>query len=135
MALKEAAFELDAAGATLQLETVAVADVAAARAAAQKAEKAGAAALLTDLDPAATLAVADAVQRPVLNIGDASDRLRERDCRARMLHLLPSERMRADALAQTLVARKWTQVLLLTGPSRPTPSAPPRHRRRSSATA
>lgn len=118
VALKEAAFELDAAGATLQLETVAVADVAAARAAAQKAEKAGAAALLTDLDPAATLAVADAVQRPVLNIGDASDRLRERDCRARMLHLLPSERMRTDALAQALVARNWTQVLLLTGPSR-----------------
>jgi ABC transporter substrate binding protein (PQQ-dependent alcohol dehydrogenase system) len=117
VALKEAAFELEAAGAALQLETVAVADAAAARAAAQKAEKAGVAAVLTDLDPAATLAVADAVQRPVLNIGDASDRLRERDCRPRMLHLLPSERMRADALAQALIARRWAQVLLLTGPS------------------
>jgi ABC transporter substrate binding protein (PQQ-dependent alcohol dehydrogenase system) len=117
VALKEAAFELEAAGVALQLETVPVADAAAARAAAQKAERAGAAALLTDLDPAATLAVADAVQRPVLNLGDASDRLRERDCRPRLLHLLPSERMRADALAQTLVTRKWTQVLLLAGPS------------------
>jgi ABC transporter substrate binding protein (PQQ-dependent alcohol dehydrogenase system) len=116
-ALKEAAFELQAAGTALQLETVPVADAAAARAAAQKAEKAGAVALLTDLDPVATLAVVDAVQRPVLNLGDASDRLRERDCRPRLLHLLPSERMRADALAQTLVARKWTQVLLLTGPT------------------
>jgi ABC transporter substrate binding protein (PQQ-dependent alcohol dehydrogenase system) len=116
-ALKDAAFELQAAGVTLQLETVAVADAAAARAAAQKAEKAGSAALLTDLDAAATLAVADAVQRPVLNLGDAADRLRERDCRPRLLHLLPSERMRADALAQTLVSRKWTQVLLLSGPS------------------
>ncbi len=117
VALQEAALELDAAGAALQLETVPVADAAAARAAAQRAEKAGTAAVLTDLDPAATMAVADAVQRPVLNIGDASDRLRERDCRPRLLHLLPSERMRADALAQSLVARKWTQVLLLTGPS------------------
>lgn len=117
VALKEAAFELEAAGAVLQLETVAVADAAAARAAAQKAEKAGTAALLTDLDPAATLAVADAVQRPVLNLGDASDRLRERDCRLRLLHLLPSERMRADALAQALATRKWSQVLVLTGPS------------------
>lgn len=116
LALKDSAFELEAAGATLLLDTVAVADAAAAQAAAQKAEKAGAAALLTDLDPAMTLAVADAVQRPVLNLGDASDRLRERDCRARLLHLLPSERMRSDALAQTLVARKWTQVLLLSGP-------------------
>jgi ABC transporter substrate binding protein (PQQ-dependent alcohol dehydrogenase system) len=117
VALKEAAFELEAAGVSLQLETVPVADAAAARAAAQKAEKAGASALLTDLDPAATLAVADAVQRPVLNLGNAGDRLRERDCRPRLLHLIPSERMRADALAQTLVARRWTQVLLLAGPS------------------
>lgn len=117
VALKEAAFELEAAGAALQLETVAVADAAAARAAAQKAEKAGTAAVLTDLDPAATLAVADAVQRPVLNLGDASDRLRERDCRLRLLHLLPSERMRADALSQALATRKWSQVLVLTGPS------------------
>jgi ABC transporter substrate binding protein (PQQ-dependent alcohol dehydrogenase system) len=30
---------------------------------------------------------------------------------------MPSERMRADALAQTLVSRKWTQLLLLVGPS------------------
>ena len=34
-----------------------------------------------------------------------------------LLHLLPSERMRADALAQTLAAQRWTQVLLLAGPS------------------
>jgi ABC transporter substrate binding protein (PQQ-dependent alcohol dehydrogenase system) len=117
VAVKEAAFELDAAGTAINVETVAVADAAAARAAAQKAEKAGAAALLTDLDAAATLAVADAVQRPVLNLGAADDRLRGPDCRVKLLHLAPSERMRADALAQTLAARKWPQVLLLTGPT------------------
>jgi ABC transporter substrate binding protein (PQQ-dependent alcohol dehydrogenase system) len=117
VAVKEAAFELDAAGTAINVETVAVADAAAARAAAQKAEKAGAAALLTDLDAAATLAVADAVQRPVLNLGAADDRLRGPDCRGKLLHLAPSERMRADALAQTLAARKWPQVLLLTGPT------------------
>lgn len=117
VAIKEAAFELDAAGTSLVVETVPVADAAAARAAAQKAEKAGAAVLLTDLDAAATLAVADAVQRPVLNLGAADDRLREADCRPRLLHLAPSERMRADALAQTLSTRKWPQVLLLTGPT------------------
>jgi ABC transporter substrate binding protein (PQQ-dependent alcohol dehydrogenase system) len=53
----------------------------------------------------------------VLNLGDASDRLREQDCRATLFHLLPSERMRADAVAQMLAGRRWTQVLLLTGPS------------------
>jgi ABC transporter substrate binding protein (PQQ-dependent alcohol dehydrogenase system) len=43
--------------------------------------------------------------------------LREADCRPRLLHSLPSERMRADALAQTLAAQRWGQVLLLSGPS------------------
>ena len=33
------------------------------------------------------------------------------------MHVIPSERMRADALAQALVSRKWMNVLLLTGPS------------------
>ncbi len=89
----------------------------AARAAAQQAEKAGAAVLLTDLPADWTRAVADAVKLPVLNLGNAADALRQADCRANLWHLLPSERMRADALAQSLVARKWTQVLLLTGPS------------------
>ena len=116
VAIDEAAFELQAAGASLTLETVAVADTAAARTAAQQAAKT-AAVLLTDLPPDATLAVVDAVQRPVLNIGAADDRLREGDCRPRLYHLAPSERMRSDALAQTLVARKWSQVLLLVGPS------------------
>jgi hypothetical protein len=116
-ALKEARMELDAAGASLTLETVAVANAAEARAAAQKAEKAGAVALLADLPADALLAAADAVKLPVLNVSAAGDRLRQQDCRARLYHVAPSERMRADALAQTLVARKWSQVLLLTGPT------------------
>jgi ABC transporter substrate binding protein (PQQ-dependent alcohol dehydrogenase system) len=94
-----------------------VANAADAKAAAQKAEKAGALALLTDLNAESTLAVADAVKLPVLNLSAASDRLRQQDCRARLYHVGPSEHMRADALAQTLVSRKWSQVLLLTGPS------------------
>ena len=116
-ALKESKLELEAAGASLTLETVAVATPEAARAAAAQAEKAGAAFVLTDLGPAATLAAADAVKLPVLNLGEGADALRQNDCRPRLYHLIPSERMRADALAQSLMARKWTQVLLLTGPS------------------
>ena len=117
VALKEAQLELDAVGASLSLETVEVASPEAAKAAAAKAEKAGHAALVTDLPADWTLAVADGAKLPVLNVGSAADRLREKDCRARLYHLLPSERMRADALAQTLAAARWSQVLLLTGPS------------------
>ena len=117
IALDEARFELDAAKAAVGFEVVPAANRDTARAAAQQAEKSGAAAVITDLDVPSTLAVADAVKLPVLNVGQAADALRERDCRAHLWHLIPSERMRADALAQALVARKWTGVLLLQGPS------------------
>ena len=117
VALKEAKFELEAAGAVLTLDTVPVANAAAAKDAAQKAEKGGAVVVLTDLPAEWTLAAADAIKLPVMNLGDAGDRLREQDCRPRLLHLLPSERMRTDALAQTLAAARWSQVLLLTGPA------------------
>ena len=116
LAVDDAAFELDAAQAAVALETRAAATRDAARAAALAAEKAGAAALVVDLPTDWTLAVADAVRIPVLNVGDGADRLRGADCRPRLFHLAPSERMRADALAQTLVARKWSQVLMLVGP-------------------
>ena len=117
VAIDEARFELDAASAAVSIDQVGASSLDGARAAAQQAEKTGAAVLLTDLPADWTRAVADAVKLPVLNVGSASDALRETDCRANLWHLLPSERMRADALAQTLLARKWSQVLLLTGPS------------------
>jgi ABC transporter substrate binding protein (PQQ-dependent alcohol dehydrogenase system) len=125
--LGDGQFELDAAGAKVELNVVEVADAAAARVAAAAAEKAGAAALMTDLPAAWTLAAADAAPKlPLLNIGETSDALRQADCRKNLFHLIPSERMRADALAQTLVARRWSNVLLLTGPA-------PEDQRRSAA--
>ncbi|AGU50192.1 putative ABC transporter, substrate-binding protein [Variovorax paradoxus B4] len=117
VALEETKFELEAAGAEVALATAPAASIEAARTAAVAAEKNGAAVLLTDLPAEWTLAVADAVKLPVLNLSDASDRLRQQDCRARMFHLAPSERMRSDALAQTLVSRKWSKLLLLVGGS------------------
>ena len=117
LALRDSKLELDADGASLQLDTVRVATLAAARDAAGKADKAGAAVLLADLPADWLLAITDASKLPLLNLGEGADRLRERDCRPQLLHLAPSERMRADALAQTLAARRWQQVLLLTGPS------------------
>jgi ABC transporter substrate binding protein (PQQ-dependent alcohol dehydrogenase system) len=117
VALEEGRFELEAGGSSVALGTAEAGTLEAARTAALAAEKAGAAVLLTDLPADWTLAVADAVKLPVLNLGAADDSLRQQDCRARLFHLLPSERMRADALAQALVSRKWSKLLLLTGPS------------------
>ena len=117
VALDEAQFELQAVDAAVALSKQPADSLEAARAAAQAAERAGAAVLLVDLPTDWTLAVVDAVKLPVVNIGDPADRLREKDCRARLFHIIPSERMRADALAQTLVSRKWSKVLMLVGPS------------------
>jgi len=117
VALDEGGFELEAAGAAVALSPATARSVESARAAAQAAEKAGAALILTDLPADWTLAVADAVKLPVLNLGAPDDSLRQQDCRPRLYHLLPSERMRADAVAQTLVSRKWSKLLLLVGPS------------------
>jgi ABC transporter substrate binding protein (PQQ-dependent alcohol dehydrogenase system) len=116
VALKEGAVELEAAGAKLELQVVEVADAPAARAAAATAEKAGVAVLLADLPAAWLPAAADAVKLPLLNIGAAEDALRAAGCRRNLWHTAPSERMRADAIAQFLVARRWNNVLLLTGP-------------------
>jgi ABC transporter substrate binding protein (PQQ-dependent alcohol dehydrogenase system) len=117
LALADGQLELDAVAAKLSLEVLEVADANAAKAAAAGAEKAGAVALIADLPAAWTLAAADAVKLPVLNVAAAADRLRQADCRKNLQHVLPSDRMRSDALAQALMARRWNQVLLLTGPS------------------
>ena len=117
LALDDAQFELQAVDAAVALTSVPAATLEAARAAALAAEKSGAAVLLTDLPADWTLAVVDAVKLPVINIGDTSDRLRQQDCRSRLFHTAASERMRADALAQTLLSRKWSKLLLLVGPS------------------
>lgn len=117
VALAEGRFELDAAGATLELTQIEVIDAATAKAAAAKAEKDGAMALVTDLPAAWTSAAAGGTKLPVLNVGAAADALRQADCRRNLFHLGLSERMRSDALAQALMARRWNNVLLLTGPS------------------
>lgn len=117
LAIDESQFELEAAHAGVALTTTPAASADAAKAAALAAEKAGAAALIVDLPTDWLLAVSDAVKIPVLNVSDAADRLRGQDCRARLFHVMPSERMRSDALAQTLVSRKWAKLLLLVGPT------------------
>jgi len=53
----------------------------------------------------------------LLNASAHADRLREEACRQHLLHIIPSHRMLADALAQYLRFKRWTDVLVLRGPS------------------
>jgi ABC transporter substrate binding protein (PQQ-dependent alcohol dehydrogenase system) len=52
-----------------------------------------------------------------LNIGATDTRLRDGDCRARLLHVIPSRDMLTDALVQMLVFKRWTRLLLVSGPN------------------
>ena len=115
MAVQEAHFELDAAKLQVKLEALQVHDAAEARAALQKLATAGAAAAVLDLPAAWISGAASATKLPLLNAGDAADTLRG-GCVATLFHTLPSERMRADALAQMLAAHRWSRVLVLYGP-------------------
>ena len=71
---------------------------------------------LADLEPADLLAVADAAPEAlVLNVRSTDDALRNEDCRENLLHIVPSRAMLADALAQYLAWKRWTELVLVTG--------------------
>lgn len=114
LALKDSERALQTAALRLDLQVVEVADAQAAAATAKGLEGSATVALISDLPGGWVPAVAAASPVPVLNIAAADDALRQSQCASNLWHLNPSERMRADAIAQALVARKWARVLLLT---------------------
>lgn len=78
----------------------------------------GPAIILADLEAKDLLAVADlpeAKDSIIFNIRVSDDALRLEDCRFNIFHLVPSHTMRADALAQYLIWKKWSKWFLLKG--------------------
>ena len=76
--------------------------------------------IATDLPAKALLAVADLPEAKgvtILNAGSPDDELRAKDCRANVLHTLPSRAMLADALVEYLMVKQWRNILLVTGPT------------------
>jgi ABC transporter substrate binding protein (PQQ-dependent alcohol dehydrogenase system) len=74
--------------------------------------------VVTDLTAADLLSVAglpEAAPATLFDTAAPDDRLRGEDCRANLLHLLPSRAMLADALVQYLVAKRWSNLLLVVG--------------------
>jgi ABC transporter substrate binding protein (PQQ-dependent alcohol dehydrogenase system) len=74
--------------------------------------------VVTDLAASELLSVTgmpEAAGITFFDAGTADDRLRGEDCRANVLHLLPSRAMLADALVQYLVAKRWQGLLLVVG--------------------
>lgn len=82
-------------------------------------EKAGAHFILTDLPADALVGLQKALANdPVLlmNVSADDDRLRAADCSAKVVHIIPSNAMRADALMEYLVSKNWTRIAILQGP-------------------
>jgi ABC transporter substrate binding protein (PQQ-dependent alcohol dehydrogenase system) len=76
--------------------------------------------VVTDLAAPELLSVADlpeAASATIFDTAASDDRLRGKDCRVNLLHLLPSRAMLADALMQYLVVKRWTNLLLVVGRS------------------
>jgi ABC transporter substrate binding protein (PQQ-dependent alcohol dehydrogenase system) len=66
--------------------------------------------ILADLEPADLLAVADlpeAKDALIMNIRSSATALRQEQCRTNVFHVIPDYAMRADALAQYLIWKKW----------------------------
>ena len=51
----------------------------------------------------------------IFNASAEAEALREEACRANLLHTMPSFAMRADALMQFLVSKRWTDLVMITG--------------------
>ena len=76
--------------------------------------------IIADLEAADLLAVADlpeAKSAVILDIRTNDDALRQEQCRANVFHIRPNWAMRADALAQYLVWKKWRRWFLIVGKS------------------
>jgi ABC transporter substrate binding protein (PQQ-dependent alcohol dehydrogenase system) len=74
--------------------------------------------IVTDLAAPELLSVARTPEAAGITFFDADtadDRLRGEDCRANIMHLLPSRAMLADALVQYLVAKRWQGLFLAVG--------------------
>jgi ABC transporter substrate binding protein (PQQ-dependent alcohol dehydrogenase system) len=75
--------------------------------------------LFVDAPAADILAVADLPEADnalVFNVASGERRLRDADCRPNLLHTMPEDAMRTDALMQVLRARRWTETVMIVGP-------------------
>jgi len=74
--------------------------------------------IVANLSPGSLLRVADLPEAKdvlIFNAGAPDDILRNEQCRANILHTIPSRAMMADALAQYLVWKRWPKWFLVVG--------------------
>ncbi|GDX85283.1 ABC transporter substrate-binding protein [Methylococcaceae bacterium] len=74
--------------------------------------------VITNLNATNTLAISDLTRNfdtVIFDSGTVDDSLRNENCRGNTLHLLPSRAMKADALAQYMMKKRWSKWFLVIG--------------------
>jgi ABC transporter substrate binding protein (PQQ-dependent alcohol dehydrogenase system) len=122
---QEATSEVNTAGGFIgwhfKLNVVTVADGGDLGAAAGQLLAHGSRIIVADLRPDDLLTLANlpaAKDALILDMRTSEDRLRQQDCRENVFHLLPSQAMRTDALAQFLLLKRWSRWFILLGPTK-----------------
>jgi ABC transporter substrate binding protein (PQQ-dependent alcohol dehydrogenase system) len=120
LAAEDSAFELDAAGITLEVKDVVLPNVAGLPKALAELKAARVQHVVADLPATELRALVQAAPAAlggaiVFNAAADDDALRGAQCAAHLLHTLPSRAMLSDALAQYLAARNWRKALVLQG--------------------
>lgn len=120
VALKESKFHGSAVGAAFRLQQVKGKDTADLLVQVESLNQQGVQFFVVDA-PAASVAELAAATRGkdllLLNVSAREDSLRQAQCQAHLLHLIPNYAMLTDALTQYLKVRKWGDALLLHGSS------------------
>lgn len=91
--------------------------------------------LLVEAAPDQITAAADLPEAEgalLFNVASGAAGLRDTNCRANLLHTIPEDAARTDALMQLLAARRWTDAVMITGP-KPADAAYAEALRRSAA--
>ena len=120
VALKESRFVGSAVGVKFELSHHSEADLQAISATLSDLAEQGVKFFLLDLPGEAVAEIARRTRGQELllfNLSALDDALRQSQCQAHLLHIVPSQAMLMDALAQYLLVRKWSEVLVLKGPN------------------
>jgi ABC transporter substrate binding protein (PQQ-dependent alcohol dehydrogenase system) len=102
------------------LESVENTDAAALVAEVKKRVEAGIGFVVLDVAAPTVLALSDAVRDKnviLFNAGAPDENLREEDCRVNVKHTAPSRTMLTDALAQYIAWKRWSNWVVITGPT------------------
>ncbi len=119
VAIDDAAALARVTGTTLKLERITTEPDKLVAAIAEARTKHGIALFLLDLPAASFAGVASALKGQdilAFNVAAPEDELRRTVCAREIVHTIPSQAMRMDALVQHLIARKWRDILVLEGP-------------------